>query len=111
MLPQFYRVLKDGKFGRNIYGVVRMIQESKEQHRQDRTDGAERNQAEAVVLGVLVASDCGKAHAHGHDKRNRHRPGGDAAGVKGDGKEVLGHEECQDEYENIAYDQQGRQRP
>ena len=46
-------------------------------------DGAQRHQAETVVLGVLVAADGGQAQAQRHDKGHRDGPGGDAAGVKG----------------------------
>ena len=61
------------------------VEKAENHHRQDGADGAERHQAEAVGLGVLIASYGGNAHAQGHDERHGHGPGGDAAGIKSNG--------------------------
>ena len=81
-----------------------------DQHCQNRANGAQRHQAEAVVRCIAVVTDGGNTHAQCHDKRHRHGAGGHAAGIKGDGTEITGNEECQNEYDQIQRHQQVGQR-
>ena len=55
---------------------------------------------------MLVVADGADAHAQGHDKGHGHGAGGNAAGVKGDGPEVRGHEHGQGEHHCIKPDEQ-----
>ena len=58
------------------------IEEAQNKHRQNRPDGAERDQTEAVRFGTGVASYVGNTDAQRQNKGNGHRAGGHAAGVK-----------------------------
>ena len=63
---------------------------SGEGEQQDGGDGADRAQgdeAEAVLTGIPAAHREGDAHAEGHDEGHRDGPGGDAAGIEGEGEE------------------------
>ena len=55
---------------------------------------------------MFVASDGGHTDAQRHDKRNGHRTGGHAAGVKRDGDEILRDQRSQHEHDAVAHDQQ-----
>ena len=86
------------------------VEKAEDHHRQDGTDGAERHQAEAVGLGVLIASYGGNAHAQGHDEGDGHGPGGDTAGIKSDGQKPGVHKAGQGENDRVEKDQQQPQR-
>ena len=103
-------VLGVGHRHRRIAAAVGLIQKAQQQHRQNGADGAQRHQAEAVASGMLIVSDGTDAHAQSHDKRHGHGAGGNAAGVKGDGPEIRGHEHGQGEHHCIKPDEQVRQR-
>ena len=103
-------VLGVGHRHRRIAAAIGLIQKAQQQHRQNGADGAQRHQAEAVASGMLIVSDGTDAHAQSHDKRHGHGAGGNAAGVKGDGPEIRGHEHGQGEHHCIKPDEQVRQR-
>ena len=69
-------------------GVAALIEKAKDQHREDRPDGAQCHKAEAVSLRAAVASDIRHAEAHGEDERHGHGAGRHAAGVKGDTEKI-----------------------
>src|SRR5699024_7187418 len=79
-------------------------------HRQDGPDGAQRHQAEAVVLGLFIAADGGHAHAQRHDKGDGHGAGGDAARVEGHRQKPRVGPEGQQEHRRIKRQQQPPQR-
>ena len=79
-----------------------VIEKSEDEHREYRSDRAQRNKTEAVGFGGAVASYHGNAKPHREDKRHRHRPGGDAAGVESDAKIIAVGERGQHEDEGIA---------
>ena len=91
-LPERGAVADLGDDDGGVAAAVRPEDETQNEHREDGTDGAERDEAEAVVRAVLIASDGGNADAHRHDERHGHRAGRHAAGVERYGKEILGHE-------------------
>ena len=103
--PQRPAVRRRGRLRRDI-GPGGRVHQRQDQHRQNRPHGAQRHKAEAVLGGVLVASDGGHAHAQRHDEGHRHRPGGDAAGVKGDSQKIFRHKAGQDENHQIRGNQQ-----
>ena len=82
------------------------IKEAQHLHGQDRADGAERDQTEAVGLGVFVGADGGHADAQRHDKGHGHRPCGDAAGVKGHGVHGGGNDQNQHKGQTVDDQQQ-----
>ena len=82
------------------------IHQRQDQHRQNRSHRAQRHQAEAVLSGVLVASDGGHAHTQSHDKGDRHRSGGNAAGVKGNCEKIPWHKIGQDKNHEVGGNQQ-----
>ena len=51
--------------------------------------------------GIFIAADRGYTQAQGHDERDRHGAGGDATGIKGNGKEILWHKEREGENHDI----------
>ena len=67
----------------------------------DRTDRAERDKTERVVTCAAVASDGGYTYTHRHDEGDRHRSGGNAAGVKSHGKKVARHKGGKREYQYV----------
>ena len=89
---------------------MRLVDKVKDQDRENRADGTEADQTEAVRLGVLIASDGGYADAESHDKGNCHRAGGHTAGIKGNGENTLVGEKRSDEYDRIENQQHPAQR-
>ena len=79
-----------------------VIEKAEDEHREYRPDRAQRDKAEAVGLGGAVASYHRNAKPHCEDKRHRHRPGGDAAGVERDAQIIAVGERGQHEDERIA---------
>ena len=50
---------------------------------------------------IFIAADRGYTQAQGHDERDRHGAGGDATGIKGNGKEILWHKKREGENHDI----------
>ena len=105
-IEHLHRVLGIRHDRRGVGASVRLIQQSKDQHRDDRPDRAQRHQAEAVAPCLLVASHGAHAHAQCHDERHRHGSSGHASGVKSHRPEIRRHEHRQTEYDGIKPDQQ-----
>ena len=103
-MPQSPAVCHGGDFHRGVDARAR-VDQGQHHHRQDGADRTESHQAEAVLGGILVAADGGHAHAQGHDKGHGHGTRGDAAGVEGDGQEVLRYKEGQRKHEDVEHDQ------
>ena len=90
-------------------GLLRPVQDAQQQHRQNGSDGAQGDQAEAVAGGVLVAAAGGHPKAQGHDEGDGDGSGGDAPGVEGDGDEVARGEGGQGKDDQIEDQQQPAQ--
>ena len=91
------------------YRVTVPIEKAEDQHREDRTDGAEGNQTEAVRLRAFIASDVGDTDAHGEDERHGHRTGRHTAGVKCDAQKVAVGKRRKRKNQCIKTDQQPAQ--
>ena len=72
-----------------VRALAGWIEHAEQQHREDRPDAAERNEAEAVVLRAVAAAHGSNADAERHDERHGDRPGRNPAGVKRRGKKAL----------------------
>ena len=82
--------------------VLHLIDETKYHDGKDGADGAERHEAEAVGLGVFVASYGSHADAQRHDEGYGHRSCRDTAGVKGDAEEVGIRKNCKGKDDYVA---------
>ena len=109
-LPQLHRVAHIGQDGRDVGAVAGPEQDAQQQNGQDGADRTEGHEAEAVVRRVTVASDGGHTDTQRHDEGHRDGAGGHAAGVKGDGQELFGHEGRQHEDQPVEHDEELGQR-
>ena len=96
-LPQLHRVTHFGDDGRDVAALAGVEDDAEDEDGEDGADGAEGHKAEAVVRRVAVRTDGRDTDAQSHDEGNGHGTRGDAAGVKGYGKELLRHEGGQKE--------------
>ena len=95
--------IPEGFLGRQILSHHRRrrlgtgrIADTENQHGKDRTDTAQGNQTEAVLPGMLVASDRCHSGSERHDKGHGDRSGSHSAGVKCRGNKILRCKECKD---------------
>ena len=104
---EFQRIADACESGfRGIGGIVRLEDEPQQHDGQNGTDGAERNQTEAVVFGAGVASNGADANAQRQNKGHGHRAGRHAAGIKGNSQKIVRHELGEDENQHIAAQKQ-----
>ena len=87
-----------------------MINHAQHQYCENGADGAQRNQTEGVVGRVAVATDGRNTDTQRHNKRDRHRSGGDAAGVKGYGTKIFRNKQHQYKGQHIKRHQHPVQR-
>ena len=83
--------------------------DAQDHHRQNGADGAQGDETEGVVAGVLIASDGRHTDTQRHDKGHRDGAGGNAAGIKGHRHKVVGHKEGQGEHQDVEKEQGVRQ--
>ena len=77
----------DGVVGDRV-GQVIACEDAQNENCQHGAHGAERNEAEAVVLAARIAQNTGDTDAQCHDEGHGDGAGGDAAGVEGHGQQV-----------------------
>ena len=95
--------------GFRVVGAVGAVNEAQNQHGDNRPHGTKGNQAETVVGGVAVAPDGGNTDTEGHDKRNGHRPGRDAAGIERHRQKVRRRKKRKDKQQSVGGNQHGTQ--
>ena len=87
-VEHLHRVLGIRHHRVGVSAAIWLVQKSQQQHRDDRSDGAQCHQAKAVAACLLVAADGADAHTQRHDERYGHGAGSDAAGVKSHRPEI-----------------------
>ena len=107
---QVHRRFKAADDHRNVRLRVRGVNCAKQHDRKHRPDRAQGNEAEAVRLGIFVASNGRNADAECHDERHGHRPRCHAAGVERDGEDTLIRQKRRGKDDGVKYDQHRAQR-
>ena len=77
--------------GNAIRSIIRLRGSEENSQNQDGQNGpyaGQSNQAEGVAGGIFIATNRSQAHAHCHNKGNRHRPRGNSTRVQRNGKKI-----------------------
>ena len=104
MLPKFDGILDIRKRCGHIAGILRMVQKPQKEHCKNRSDGTQRYQTEAVVLGMFITSNGSKTDTKRHDKRNCHGAGSHPAGIKCDSDKIPWNKQGQYCHKDIKKD-------
>ena len=110
VLAELYRGGDAGDGAAFALRGLRFVDRTEQQHRKDRPDRAQTDEAEAVRLGIFVASNGRNADAECHDERHGHRPRCHAAGVERDGEDALIRQKRRGKDDGVKYDQHRAQR-
>ena len=108
-LRQFHGISDLRDCHRLVIRIGRLIDQPQHHDRQDRADGAQCYQTEAVVCRMMVITDGRNTDTKCHDKRNGHGSRGHTSGIKRHCPEVLRYEKCKNEHYYVEKGQQWRQ--